>query len=76
MSEADRHLEEEMEAERRKAVELAAERAKRMDEFHRDYRYTVFRWGSQGCQVGCFVVHPVCGCTIHIIDYTPCPGPV
>ncbi len=38
MAEADRHLEEEMEAERRKAVQMAEERAKKLGDFHRDYR--------------------------------------
>ena len=38
MAEADRHLEEEMEAERRRAVEMAEARTQRMKEFHEDYR--------------------------------------
>ncbi len=38
MAEADRHLEEEMESERRRAIQMAEDRAARLAEFHQDYR--------------------------------------
>lgn len=40
MAEADRHLEEEMEAERKKALQMAQERARKLNEFHLDYRFS------------------------------------
>ena len=38
MAEADRHLEEEMEEERKKAEVMARERQERLGQFQRDYR--------------------------------------
>jgi len=38
MAEADRHLVEEMEAERQRALDMAKERANKLEDFHKDYR--------------------------------------
>ena len=39
MAEADRHIEEEMEAERKRAEEMAGQRKARAEEYAKSYRY-------------------------------------